>query len=71
MPQLTRQALLIAAIGLAGCVRLGPEFQSPREAWVEDWRSTALEQLGEPRPQADSRQWWRQFDDPVLDRLIA
>ena len=71
MPRLMRQALLLGAIGLAGCVRLGPEFQSPREAWVEDWHSTALEQLGQPRPQPDSRQWWRQFDDPVLDRLIA
>lgn len=71
MPRLMREALMLAAVGLVGCVRLGPEFQSPREAWVDDWRSAALEQLGEARPQPDSRRWWGQFDDPVLDRLIA
>ena len=31
--------LLAGTLGLAGCIRVGPDFQSPREPWVVD-RST-------------------------------
>ena len=58
-------------LGLAGCVRLGPDFQSPSEAWVDGWRNPAIEQASERRAGADIREWWRVFEDPVLDRLIA
>lgn len=63
-------ALLIAAT-LGGCVRLGPDFQSPRQDWIDHWDSQALAAAGQQRPQPDPRQWWAQFDDPLLDRLIA
>ena len=72
MPSSLRPArlLLLGALGLGGCVRLGPDFQSPGEAWVEQWHSPAIEQSSQQRPGPDIREWWRVFDDPVLDRLI-
>ncbi|WP_068826219.1 efflux transporter outer membrane subunit [Pseudomonas sp. BMS12] len=61
--------MLLAAAALGGCVRLGPDFQSPRQDWIEHWQSTALNDAS-ARQQADNRQWWTLFDDPVLNHLI-
>ncbi|MFS2067920.1 efflux transporter outer membrane subunit [Pseudomonas sp. CT11-2] len=70
---LTRSArlLLLGALGLGGCVRLGPDFQAPGEAWTKLWSSPALEQASQRRAYPDVRQWWQVFADPVLDGLIA
>jgi NodT family efflux transporter outer membrane factor (OMF) lipoprotein len=62
---------VLGALGLAGCVRLGPDFQSPVQPWVEHWNTQALELASQQRPQPDTRQWWQVFADPVLDQLIA
>ncbi|MFJ2483893.1 efflux transporter outer membrane subunit [Pseudomonas sp. NPDC087598] len=63
--------LLLGALSLSGCVRLGPDFQAPGEAWSKQWKSPALEQASQRAAQPDLRQWWQVFADPVLDRLIA
>ncbi|SFB37786.1 TolC family protein [Azotobacter beijerinckii] len=63
--------LLLATCALGGCTRLGPDFQSPREAWIEHWDSDMLAQAGTMHVQPDNRQWWTQLGDPLLDRLIA
>jgi NodT family efflux transporter outer membrane factor (OMF) lipoprotein len=63
--------LLLGALGLGGCVRLGPDFQAPGEAWTKLWSSPALEQASQRRLNPDVRQWWQVFADPVLDGLIA
>ncbi|XHF38545.1 TolC family protein [Metapseudomonas boanensis] len=63
--------LLFGALGLSGCVQLGPDFQSPREGWIEHWNSPAIEQASLQHPQPDFRQWWQVFADPTLDALIA
>ncbi|PTQ70580.1 efflux transporter outer membrane subunit [Pseudomonas sp. GV071] len=63
--------LLCGAVGLGGCVRLGPDFQSPAQPWVEHWNTQALQQASQHHSQPDSRQWWHVFTDPVLDQLIA
>lgn len=63
--------LLIGAFCLSGCMRLGPDFQTQRELWVEHWSSQAIEQATETRSQPDARQWWQVFADPILERLIA
>jgi NodT family efflux transporter outer membrane factor (OMF) lipoprotein len=65
------QLLLLGALGLSGCVRLGPDFQSPKPTWIDHWSSPALEQLSQRTQHPDLRQWWQVFGDPVLDRLIA
>lgn len=63
--------LLLCVLSLGGCVRLGPDFQLPAEAWSKQWNSTALEQASERAAHPDLRQWWQVFGDPVLDRLIS
>ncbi|MFM0221725.1 efflux transporter outer membrane subunit [Paraburkholderia dipogonis] len=65
------RVLLIGALCLGGCVRLGPNFQPQREPWVEHWNSPALDQAVETRSQPDIRQWWRVFADPTLEGLMA
>lgn len=73
MPRSLRpgRLLLLGALGLSGCVRLGPDFQPPGETWIEQWHSPAIEQVSQQRTGPDIREWWRVFDDPLLDRLIA
>ncbi|WP_030131361.1 efflux transporter outer membrane subunit [Pseudomonas sp. QTF5] len=63
--------LLLVALGLGGCVRLGPDFQPPGEAWTKLWSSPALGQASQRSLNPDLRQWWQVFADPVLDALIA
>jgi NodT family efflux transporter outer membrane factor (OMF) lipoprotein len=63
--------LLIGALCLGGCIRVGPDFQKQREPWVEHWSSQAIEQTTQTRSQPDTRQWWQVFADPILERLIA
>ena len=64
------QLLLLGVLGLSGCVRLGPNFQSPKPAWIDRWSSPALEQSSQRSLNPDLRQWWQVFGDPLLDRLI-
>lgn len=66
-----RTWIFLAAATLGGCVRLGPDFQSPRQGWIDHWDSQALDIASQQHPQPDRRQWWAQFEDPLLDRLIS
>jgi len=61
---------LLTAATLSGCIRLGPDFESPRQDWIDHWDSNALTAISQQHPQPDTRQWWVQFDDPLLERLI-
>lgn len=62
-------ALVLPALGLAatlaGCAA-GPTYREPKAAAPAAWHA--------PRPHGGSTtamaQWWQQFDDPVLNRLI-
>lgn len=62
--------MLLAAATLGGCVRLGPDFQSPREDWIEHWQSTPLDTASTRQEHAVDQQWWKLFGDPILNRLI-
>ena len=70
-PARVSRLLLCGTVVLSGCVQLGPDFQSPAQPWVDHWNSPALEIASQQQAQPDSRQWWRVFNDPVLDHLIA
>ncbi|WP_460124977.1 efflux transporter outer membrane subunit [Pseudomonas sp. S2_C03] len=63
--------LLLGVLGLTGCVRLGPDFQSPKQPWIEHWNTPALDQSSQHGLHPDLQRWWQVFGDPVLDRLIA
>jgi NodT family efflux transporter outer membrane factor (OMF) lipoprotein len=59
--------LLLAPLVCAACM-VGPDFQRPKAAVSANWRDT-----GDPRVSSEAdtyRDWWRVFEDPVLDRLI-
>ena len=70
-------ARLLAVAGallLAGCTAVGPDFKRPEVPWLAGWsggslKSLAAEERGRPRPQTE--EWWRNFNDPVLDHLVA
>jgi len=59
-------ATLALSLSLASCTILGPDFEAPAPVLPAAW--SAIDD-------ADSRYraayWWRQFEDPVLDELIA
>ncbi|WP_445656487.1 efflux transporter outer membrane subunit [Achromobacter sp. NCFB-sbj8-Ac1-l] len=63
--------MLFGVLCVGGCVRLGPDFQPERQAWTQQWDTAALQQATQTQLQPDVRQWWRVFDDPVLEGLIA
>jgi multidrug efflux system outer membrane protein len=61
-----RHGLLLAALALAGCVTVGPDYHKP---------PTPVPQLQEMDAARESAahfqaEWWKQFGDPVLDALI-
>ena len=73
-------ALLATALLLGGCSAVGPDFRRPVVPWLADWSGGSLatlaaeEQNGPPAADAAKRQapdWWKNFNDPVLDGLIA
>ena len=70
----TRLSALAAALLFGGCAAVGPDFKRPEVPWLAGWSSGSLDSLtAEERglPKAQTEEWWRNFHDPVLDRLIA
>lgn len=67
-------ALAGAVAMLGGCTTVGPDFERPRVPWLSGWTGGSLQALAaDPRrPRNGSVQtWWRNFNDPVLDQLVA
>lgn len=58
------------ALGLASCV-VGPNYEQPRIDVPADFSGAKGAGVAETDPRADLSVWWRQFGDPVLDRLIV
>jgi NodT family efflux transporter outer membrane factor (OMF) lipoprotein len=61
--------LALPAALLAGCVTVGPDFETPDAVVAEDWhqpRAGGLASDGDVEVA-----WWRLFGDPVLDELIV
>ena len=57
----------LTLMALGGCT-VGPTYTRPASPVPENW-SLPKETRLDPRSSADV-QWWREFDDPALDRLI-
>jgi hypothetical protein len=71
---LVRLAVPAAVALLGGCTTLGPDFQAPQVPWLQGWSGGAWRTLADEAPrsaQPRDDEWWRQFDDAVLDRLVA
>jgi len=65
---------LIASLLLSACTTVGPDFKQPAVPWLATWSGGSLEaSIADSRtgirPQSDA--WWRNFNDPVLDQLVA
>ncbi len=59
--------LLLSTALLAGCA-VGPDYRAPALDLPEEWPEHVL--LSD-EARADWQQWWRQFEDPHLDALVA
>jgi NodT family efflux transporter outer membrane factor (OMF) lipoprotein len=62
------QALLLAVTLLSGCTMVGPDFLRPSVELSDQWL-----EAGDPRLRASPatyREWWKAFNDPVLEELI-
>jgi len=62
------QALVMIVLLLSGCA-VGPDFTRPQVKVSQTWLE-AGDQRVKTEP-TEYRNWWRVFDDPVLDQLIA
>ena len=64
-----RLALAAIAFMFSGCTMVGPDFIKPEAPMRDDW--TEAQAPGLSAGQTDYREWWRVFNDPVLDNLVA
>ena len=65
--------LSAAALGvtlLAGCT-LGPRYAPPRTDMLSNWNEHPATPQEIARTEAQMRDWWAAFHDPVLNRLVA
>ncbi|OPY62557.1 MAG: Cation efflux system protein CusC precursor [Syntrophorhabdaceae bacterium PtaU1.Bin034] len=62
--------LLLAALALisSACVKVGPDFVRPEVAVSQNWLEADDTRIRNDA--VEYRNWWRIFNDPVLDRLI-
>jgi NodT family efflux transporter outer membrane factor (OMF) lipoprotein len=60
--------LLIIVPLLFGCAKVGPDFHRPDVMVSTNWMEAGDERV--KNESADYRNWWRVFNDSVLDRLI-
>ena len=79
--------LLAAIVVLSGCTTLGPDFKAPEAAVSESWGTIDSDQLTEQdkkdqdkeikpaeikiQEPMEYRDWWKVFNDPILDALIT
>jgi NodT family efflux transporter outer membrane factor (OMF) lipoprotein len=63
---------VLVTLVLSACTTVGPDYQEPDVAWLEDWQPDLYGQAAAPELQGeqDLRFWWQLFDDPVLGDLI-
>jgi NodT family efflux transporter outer membrane factor (OMF) lipoprotein len=65
-------AALLVALSFSACVTLGPDYQEPDVAWLNDWHPDLYGQVGQPEQQTatDLRFWTRLFNDTALNSLV-
>ena len=56
---------------LQGCM-VGPDYRTPDPVLPDRWQAARSKDLGlKPISQSQLKDWWKTFDDPLLDQLIA
>lgn len=61
-------ALLCIVASVVGCAQVGPDFVPPRADVTETWQQIEGDALKPTAPELV--EWWRVFEDPVLDDLV-
>lgn len=58
----------LSVIFLSACASVGPDFEKPQADVAPEWLQADNEQIS--TDPATYREWWKNFNDPVLDELI-
>lgn len=66
---ITRCVAISAAIMLAACTTVGPDFVKPEEDLPDNWNEDADGQIS--TESTESKTWWLVFEDPVLTELVS
>ncbi|RLQ21578.1 efflux transporter outer membrane subunit [Seongchinamella sediminis] len=60
-----------ALLALAACTNLGPDYEEPDVAWLDQWQTDLYGQVNlAATEQEDLQFWWRAFADPLLTEFI-
>jgi NodT family efflux transporter outer membrane factor (OMF) lipoprotein len=68
-PSRQRIACGLAAILLSSCAAVGPDFEQPQTEIRDAWAQESVE--GISTSPHELVEWWKVFQDPVLDDLVA
>ena len=60
--------VIFSLVLVGGCASVGPDFEKPEVAVADQWAEAAEEMIS--NQPADHAEWWKVFNDPVLDQLI-
>ena len=63
-----RCCIIVGLFCLVACAPVGPEFVRPDTPANPAWLEAELDEFDTNTPEL--AEWWKQLDDPVLDRLI-
>jgi NodT family efflux transporter outer membrane factor (OMF) lipoprotein len=61
--------LLVVLLLAPGCLKVGPDFVKPEATVMPKWLEAEGYKQISTKPE-EYRDWWRSFNDPVLDKLI-
>lgn len=65
---IARFTSMALALTLTGCAMVGPDFETPEAEVADNWLDSDRPEIsGTPD---DHGQWWKNFNDPTLDKLI-
>ena len=65
-----KQLIFVLPLLLVGCGSVGPDFVKPETAVQDQWLEPE-ENKAVNTEEADLTEWWKVFNDPVLDSLIS
>jgi NodT family efflux transporter outer membrane factor (OMF) lipoprotein len=60
--------ILLLTIVSSACTQVGPDFQQPEAQFNSEWVTYESQLVSATEP--GSAEWWRVFDDPVLNEII-
>ena len=60
--------LLVLTMG-AGCMKVGPNYLRPASKVSQEWIEVSDKRVS--KESKEDREWWKVFNDPVLERLMS